>query len=52
MSQTTSEKHVSAHTRQRKKGLMIFAAALLVAGAGSAYWYMNFGTGSDRKSVV
>ncbi|TXH61750.1 MAG: HlyD family efflux transporter periplasmic adaptor subunit [Tolumonas sp.] len=47
MSQTTSEKHVSAHTRQRKKGLMIFAAALLVAGAGSAYWYMNFGTGSE-----
>lgn len=26
---------------------MIFAAALLVAGAGSAYWYMNFGTGSE-----
>ncbi len=47
MSQTISEKHVSAHTRQRKKGLMIFAAALLVAGAGSAYWYMNFGTGSE-----
>lgn len=47
MSQTTSEKHVSAHTRQRKKGLIIFAAALLVAGAGSAYWYMNFGTGSE-----
>ncbi len=47
MSQTTSEKHVSAHTRQRKKSLMIFAAALLVAGAGSAYWYMNFGTGSE-----
>ncbi|NCB60774.1 MAG: biotin/lipoyl-binding protein, partial [Gammaproteobacteria bacterium] len=47
MNQTTSEKHVAAHARQRKKGLTIFAAALLIAGAGSAYWYLNFGTGSE-----
>ena len=47
MSQTTSEKHVAAHARQRKKSLTIFAAALLIAGAGSVYWYLNFGTGSE-----
>lgn len=47
MNQTTSEKHVSAHARQRKKGLTIFAAALLIAGAGASYWYLNFGTGSE-----
>ncbi len=47
MNQTTSEKHVAAHARQRKKSLTIFAAALLIAGAGSVYWYLNFGTGSE-----
>lgn len=47
MNQITSEKHVSVHARQRKKSLMIFAAVLLIAGAGSAYWYLNFGTGSE-----
>lgn len=47
MNQTTSEKHVAAHARQRKKSLTIFAAALLIAGAGSACWYLNFGTGSE-----
>jgi Multidrug resistance efflux pump len=47
MSHTQSEKKVSTHSGQRKKSLMIFAAALIVAGVGSAYWYFNYGVGTE-----
>lgn len=47
MSQTKSEKNMSLHAGQRKKSLMIFAALLLTAGTGSAFWYVNYGVGSE-----
>ncbi len=46
MSQST-EKQVSAKAGQRKKSLMFFVSALIIAGVGSTFWYFNYGMGQE-----
>ena len=45
---TQEQTQASAKNGARKKSLMVFVSALVLAGAGSAYWYFNYGIGSEN----
>lgn len=45
---TQAQTQAPAKNGARKKSLMVFVSALVLAGAGSAYWYFNYGVGSEN----
>ncbi|SIR57405.1 membrane fusion protein, multidrug efflux system [Aeromonas sp. RU39B] len=48
MSQTTTQPNASAKSAQRKKSLMIFFSALVIAGVGATGWYYTMVAGTEE----
>lgn len=48
MSQTTTQPNASAKSAQRKKSLMIFFSALVIAGVGASGWYYTMVAGTEE----